>query len=199
MRARLPLRIRAQYLLSSMFFLTGWTVLIYMAMPIVRIATGAQPIAAVGGDAFLAHFAPYFGWALFTVARAGAGTYTFNAFALQTASFWIHIQATLFAIVNRRGRFVVTPKQGERRRQLRPVWPALAMLAALALAAIYGLAHSQTPATLNNVAFAVLHIAVLLAGVWSALMPGAPAPETAAAGPGTRERAALERLEGVPA
>jgi cellulose synthase (UDP-forming) len=198
-RARLPLRTRIQYLLSSMFFLTGWTVLIYMSMPIIRIATGAQPIAATGGDAFLGHFAPYFGWALLAVARAGAGTYTFNAFALQTASFWIHIQATLLTIAGRRGRFVVTPKHGQLKRQLRPVWPALVMLAALVAAAVYGLMHSQSPATLNNVAFAVLHISVLLAGVWGALVPEAPAPEAAAAGPGTRERAMAERLEGVPA
>jgi cellulose synthase (UDP-forming) len=197
--AQLPLKIRVQYLLSSMFFLTGWTVLIYMAMPIIRIATGAQPIATAGGDAFLAHFALYFGWALLTVARAGAGTYTFNAFALQTASFWIHIQATLLTLLGRRGRFVVTPKQGVRKRQLRPIWPALVMLAALTAAAISGLAHSQTPATLNNVAFAVLHITVLLAGVWGALVPNAPAPERAAVGPGTRERAATEWLEGAPA
>jgi cellulose synthase (UDP-forming) len=199
LRAQLPLKVRAQYLLSSMFFLTGWTVLVYMSMPIIRIATGAQPIAAVGGDAFLAHFAPYFGLALLTVARAGSGYYTFNAFALQTASFWIHIQATLFTLVGRRGSFVVTPKTRVRKRQLRPVWPALAMLAALAAAALYGLVHSQTPATLNNVAFAVLHITVLLAGVWGALVPDAPAPEAQAAGPGTREQAALERLEGAPA
>ena len=198
-RAHLPLEIRVQYLLSSMFFLTGWTVLIYMAMPIIRIATGAQPIAATGGDAFLGHFAPYFGWALLAVARAGGGTYTFNAFALQTASFWIHIQATLLTIAGRRGRFVVTPKQGRLKRQLRPIWPALVMLAALVAAAVYGLMHSQSPATLNNVAFAVLHITVLLAGIWGALVPGAPAPEAAAAGPGTRERAMAERLEGAPA
>jgi cellulose synthase (UDP-forming) len=198
-RARLPLRIRLQYLLSSMFFLTGWTVLIYMAMPIIRIATGAQPIAAAGGDAFLTHFAPYFGWALLAVARAGAGSYTFNAFALQTASFWIHVQATLFAVAGRRGRFVVTPKQGERKRQLRSIWPALAMIAALASAAVYGLVHSQSPATLNNVAFALMHITVLVAGVWGALVPGAPAPEAAAAGPGARERAMAERLEGAAA
>ena len=198
-RARLPLRIRLQYLLSSMFFLTGWTVLIYMAMPIIRIATGAQPIAAAGGDAFLTHFAPYFGWALLAVARAGAGSYTFNAFALQTASFWIHVQATLFAVAGRRGRFVVTPKQGERKRQLRSIWPALAMIAALASAAVYGLLHSQSPATLNNVAFALMHITVLVAGVWGALVPGAPAPEAAAAGPGARERAMAERLEGAAA
>jgi cellulose synthase (UDP-forming) len=199
LRARLPLRIRAQYLLSSMFFLTGWTVLIYMAMPIVRIVFGAQPIAAAGGDAFVAHFAPYFGLALMTVARAGAGNYTFNAFALQTASFWIHIQATAFALLGRRGRFVVTPKLRERRRQFRPILPALLMLAALAAAAVYGLVHSQSPATLNNVAFATLHISVLLAGVWGALVPTAPAPEARASGPGLRERAALERLQGARA
>ena len=198
-RANLPWATRIQYLLSSMFFLTGWTVLISMAMPIVRIATGAQPIAAAGGDTFLIHFAPYFGWALLAVARAGAGTYTFAAFALQTASFWIHIQATFFALLGRRGRFVVTPKLGERRRQLRPVWPALAMLGALLLAVVWGLARSHSPATLNNVAFAVLHISVLTAGVWGALVPGAPAPETAAAGPGKRERALAEGLEGLPA
>lgn len=198
-RAHLPLKTRVQFLLSSMFFLSGWTVLIYMAMPVVRIATGAQPIAAAGGDTFVAHFAPYFGWALLTVARAGAGTYTFNAFALQTASFWIHIQATLLTLAGRRGSFVVTPKQGERRRQLRPIWPALVTLATLALAALYGLAHSQTPATLNNVAFALMHVTVLLAGVWGALVPSAPAPEAAAAGPGGRERVAVDRFEGVPA
>jgi hypothetical protein len=61
------------------------------------------------------------------------------------------------------------------------------------------LAHSHSPSTLNNVAFAVLHISVLTAGVWGALVPDAPAPEAAAAGPGRRERARAERLEGVPA
>jgi hypothetical protein len=35
---------------------------------------------------------------------------------------------------------------------------------------------------LNNVAFAALHVTVLLAGVWGALAPRAAAPETAAAG-----------------
>ena len=36
MRARLPLRVRLQYLLSCSYFLTGWTVLAYMTFPVVR-------------------------------------------------------------------------------------------------------------------------------------------------------------------
>jgi cellulose synthase (UDP-forming) len=194
----LPLRVRAHYLLSSMFFLTGWTVLVYMAMPIIRLATGEQPLADASADQFLAHFAPYFGWSLLTVALAGGGSYTFGAFALQSASFWIHIQATLLTLVGRRGRFVVTPKEGTRERQLRPVWPALALLTLLAGAAVSGLARGLDPSTLNNVAFAAVHIAVLTAGVWGALAPGAPSPERAAAGPG-REAAVDDSLRRLAA
>ena len=183
--ARLPWRQRLHYLLSSMFFLTGWTVLVYMAMPIVRLLTGAQPLADEGADQFLAHFAPYFGWSLLTVALVGGGAYTFGAFALQTASFWIHIQATVLTLLGRRGRFVVTPKTASRERQLRPVWPALAMIVALVGVSIAGLAMSLSPATLNNVAFAFLHVAVLTVGVGGALPPAAAAPEAAAAGPET--------------
>lgn len=171
LRARLPLRVRAQYLLSSMYFLTGWTVLVYLSMPFIRITTGAQPLDASSADQFLLYFAPYFGWALLTVSIAGAGSYTFGAFALQSASFWIHVQATVLTLLGRRGRFVVTPKRGEVRRQLRPVWPALVVIAALLGAAVWGLHSGVSPANLNNVAFATLHIVVLLSGVWAALVP----------------------------
>ncbi len=61
LRSCLPWRLRAQYLLSASYFLSGWTVLVYMALPVVRILTGAQPIAGASADSFLAHFAPYVG------------------------------------------------------------------------------------------------------------------------------------------
>jgi cellulose synthase (UDP-forming) len=198
LRARLPLRTRAQYLLSSMFFLTGWTVLVYMAMPIIRILFGHQPLDTAQADQFLAAFAPYFGWSLLTVALVGGGAYTFSAFALQSASFWIHIQATILTLLGRRGTFVVTPKTAVRERQLRPVWPALVMLCLLLGAAVYGLATSVEPATLNNVAFALVHVTVLTAGVWGALAPQARAPERAAAGP-EAEAPVEEPLRGLAA
>lgn len=169
-RARLPLRQRFQYLLSSMYFLSGWTVLIYMSLPVIRIMTGAQPLAGASSDAFLLHFVPYFGFALLNVARAGAGSYSFGAFALSAASFWIHVQSSILQLLGKRGRFVVTPKQGESGRQPATALPALIAVAVLGLAAVLGLVRSQSPATLNNVAFAALHISVLLAGSWPALV-----------------------------
>src|SRR5206468_6996402 len=111
LRARLPFRMRAQYLLSSMYFLTGWTVLVYMTLPVVRMLTGEQPLAAASADQFLLHFAPYFCFALGAVARAGRGSYTFAAFALAASTWWVHALSSLRALLRRPGRFVVTPKR----------------------------------------------------------------------------------------
>jgi cellulose synthase (UDP-forming) len=91
-----------------------------MTFPVVRILTGAQPLAAPAADQFLLHFAPYFGMALSMVAMMGAGAYTFRAFALQSASFWIHVHASVKALRRRPGSFKVTPKRGAWRRRCAP-------------------------------------------------------------------------------
>ena len=168
-RARLPARLRVQYLLSSMFFLSGWTALVYLLLPVVRITVGAQPLAGASADQFLLHFAPYFGLALLAVAVAGFGSYSFAAFSLTFATFWIHVHATVAALRGRPGRFVVTPKRGDTGFQPRAVWPTIAALVVLAAAAAIGLTRDRSPATLNNVAFAGLHITVLAAGARGAL------------------------------
>jgi cellulose synthase (UDP-forming) len=183
LRARLPWRVKAQYLLSSMYFLSGWTLLAYMSFPIVRILTGEQPIAAASADQFLFHFAPYFMAALGAVAVAGAGAYTFAGFSLAAANFWIHLRATVLALLRRRGRFVVTPKRGALQRQPRAVLPGLMAITVLVGVAAYGIAGDRSPSTLNNAAFAGLHATVLAFGVRYALTRrrdrAAEAPEPA--------------------
>ncbi len=169
LRARLPLRTRVQYLLSCSYFLTGWTVLAYMTFPVVRILTGEQPLAAPAADQFLLHFAPYFGMALSMVAMMGAGAYTFRAFALQSASFWIHVHASVLALLRRPGSFKVTPKRGADGRQPRAMLPAIAAASVLLAIAVLGLARHHDPSTMNNVAFALVHLTVLSFGVAPAL------------------------------
>lgn len=168
-KARLPWRLKAQYLLSSMYFVTGWTLLIYILFPILRLTTGAQPLAMTTSNAFLVHFAPYFGIAMLVVALVARGEYTFEAFCLAAASFWIHIWATVATITRRARSFNVTPKKGESRRQPGAVWPALLTVTALAWSAGFGLSRGVSPAILNNAAFASVHMTVLLRGVWPAL------------------------------
>ena len=169
LRAKLPSRTRLQYLLSSLYFLSGWTLLIYMTFPVIRLLTGAQPIAEGTADQFLIHFAPYFATALTVVAVAGGGAYTFAGFALAAASFWIHVQASARAALRRAAKFVVTPKRGAAERQPRAVAPTLVAIGVLLGVSAFGLAGDRSPATLNNVAFAMLHVTVLVSGAWYAL------------------------------
>jgi cellulose synthase (UDP-forming) len=180
MRAKLPLKLKLQYLLSATYFLSGWTVLIYMSFPVIRLLTGGQPIDGITAPEFLLHFAPYFAVALATVAVAGSGAYTFSAFALAAANFWIHILATIYTVLKKEGSFVVTPKKGAAARQPGAVMPALAVVAILVGVSIYGLARAQDAATINNVCFAAVHVAILLTGCWPALAkPRVPDPESA--------------------
>jgi cellulose synthase (UDP-forming) len=172
--ARLPLRLRLQYLLSGLYWLSGWTVLVYMAFPLVRILFGVQPLAHLTAPEFLLHFAPYFAVALSTAALAGTGAYTFAALALATSTFWLHIVASVLTALGRKGTFKVTPKQGASGRQPRAVAVPLAAVAVLLGVSVYGLARSRDAATFNNAAFAAFHVSVLLTGAWHGLFPSRP-------------------------
>jgi cellulose synthase (UDP-forming) len=181
--ARLPFRLRVQYLLSSMYFLSGWTLLIYMSLPVIRMLAGDQPLAQAGSDQFLVHFAPYFGLSLLIVARAGQGCYSFGGFALAATSWWIHVLSSLRALFRRPGRFVVTPKQaGSGGWHPRAVMPSLLAVAILLGASVSVLLGSTSPSTLNNVGFAMLHVTVLLCGAAPALRFSRSSPRRTAAG-----------------
>ena len=67
----------SQYLLSASYFLSGWTILVYLSLPMIRILTGQQPLARATAAQFLGHFIPYYTLCILIVAVAGAGTYTF--------------------------------------------------------------------------------------------------------------------------
>ena len=67
-------------------------------------------------------------------------------------------------------------------RQPSAVWPTLLAMAVLAGSVAYGLTRSRGPAMLNNVAFAAVHLAILLVGVSAAFhVAGGAVEETAGA------------------
>ena len=109
------------------------------------------------------------------------------------------MQSTVLVLLRRRGSFVVTPKEGAAGRQPRAVAPALVALAVLLGAAAYGLLRNQDPATLNNVAFAALHMSVLLAGVLPALRAEPLALPVAGAPPAAVRSRSRERARGAVA
>jgi cellulose synthase (UDP-forming) len=178
-RAQLPFRVRAQYLLSAAYWLTGWTLLIYMTFPVVRILTGEQPVDVPSAEEFVVFWGPYFLAGMMTVAIAGRGRYSYSAFAVMSTSFWIHILATLLTLMRRKGSFAVTPKKGSDVLQIRPVLVPLLCCVALVSVAAYGLSRDQTPATVTNVSFASVHVLVLATGMRTLLRRAdAPSPRS---------------------
>ncbi len=179
LRARLPIGLKIQYVLSGVYWLSGWTLLVYMSFPVVRLLGGGQPIGHINAPVFLLHFVPYYAVALTMAAVGGAGTYKFSAYALSAANFWIQILATFYVVLRKSGSFVVTPKKGAAVRQPRAVMPTLATVGVLVAACIYGLAKNRDAATINNVSFAAVHVSILMTGCWAALQkPSAPAAES---------------------
>lgn len=180
-RASMPAKLKAQYLLSASHFLNGWTLLVYMSLPVIFLFTGAQPLAQSTASAVVTYFLPYFFFSMLIVNLASGWTYSFNAFALASSTFWVHIWATLQSLTGRSGRFVVTSKDGRPHdRQLRPVMPALVTIGVLVLACLYGAAQSPDAAAVNNIALVLLHVVVLLVGTWPALQRGSETPTVSA-------------------
>jgi cellulose synthase (UDP-forming) len=178
LRAKLPLPVKTQYLLSGIHWLTGWTLLIYLSFPVVRLLGGGQPLGGINAAEFLLHFAPWYALALTTLIIASDGSVSFTSIALSAASFWIHVLASILTVLRRKGSFVVTPKTAAHARQPRAVWPALAAVGILVACCIYGLTRNQSAYTINNVSFAAIHVTLLMTACWPALQkPRAPAPD----------------------
>ena len=165
----MPLRLRLQYLLSAAYWLTGWTLVVYMLLPVVRILFGEQPIVVSSPEEFLIHWGPYFLASMLTVRVASGGRYGLSAFALMSSSFWIHVVASVLTLGRRRGSFAVTPKQGTEGRDVRPVLVPLAVVALLVSVAVYGLLRDRTPAVVTTASFAFVHAAMLAGGIRYAL------------------------------
>ena len=154
---------RWQYLVATSYWLTGWTVLVYLSLPALRLVFGWQALDAQA-DEFAVHFLPYFLVAILNLGRFTNGAYTLAGLAMNWGSFAIHIRGTLRALAGRPGGFQVTPKRATRA----PVWrryvPNLVAIALLVVASVVGLARGMNPAGFNNVTFAAID-AVLVGSI----------------------------------
>jgi len=170
-RPRLWLRLgwaqRWQFLVATTYWLSGCTILVYLTLPILRLAFGWQ---AIGEDAagFITHFAPYFLACVVNLGRLSEGMYTFRALALAWSTAWIHLLAALRALVARGLKFRVTPKEGRADLPLRLLAPALVWPSLLVAAALHAAGGGLTPGELNNVTFGAIGATLVATGVWIA-------------------------------
>ncbi len=146
---------RWQYFVATSYWLTGWTVLVYLGLPLVRLIGGWQPVDS-SAAAFATHFLPYFVFAIVNLGRFGGGGYSLAGLAMNWGSFAVHIRATLTVLLGRRIGFVVTPKQGRAILPWRAVAPNLVVVGVLLATCSVAVVRGLDPATFNTVIFALV-------------------------------------------
>ena len=188
LRAKLPFKLKAQYVLSASYFLSGWTVLIYMSFPVIRLHR-RRP-------ADRRHHRARVPVALRAVLRRRADDGRARRRRL------VHVRrlrarrrelldpllSTIYTVLRKEGSFVVTPKKGAGARQPAAVMPALVVVGDPRRSrASTGCCANRDAATINNVCFAAVHVSILLTGCWPALAkPRVDEPRVAGARGGRR-------------
>jgi len=167
---------RWQYFAATSYWLTGWTILVYVSLPVVRLLFGWQPVDDSAGT-FAVHFLPYFLISVVNLSRFTAGGYSLRGLAMNWGSFHIQVRATIRVLVGQRIGFAVTPKHAVAGRAWRGLVPNLAVGAILVGAAIYGVAGGLNAATFNNATFALVDAALIMSIVAFAQMQARPATE----------------------
>ncbi len=167
----MPMPTIAQYVLSFMYWFTGWAYAIYLLLPVMYLVFGERPVQVP--NQYPIYFLPYLAITLVTMAHATEYRINFRAIWFTLGSFPVHIGALITAIFGKRARFVVTAKAGAK-RAVRPVAVHIAMIVVLALSIVVGLIREGfTPSAMNNVAFALGHILILQGFVRYSLFPDA--------------------------
>ena len=156
---------RWQFTVATSYWLTGWTLLVYLSLPVVRLVFDA-PVLVASANSFVVHFLPYFLLAIVSLGRFTIGAYSINGLALNWGCFWVHVRATVAVLAGRPGSFAVTPKHARPGVMWRVMTPNLVVAGVLLAACGYGLAQGVTPAVLGNVSFALLDagLATLVVG-----------------------------------
>lgn len=158
---------RWQYFVATSYWLTGWTILIYLMMPISTLLFSAQPVTTNGLD-FVQHFLPYFLISIVNLGRFTVGGYGISGLAMNWGSFPIHLRATVRVITGRAGGFTVTSKKALAGSAWMPFRANVAVAAGLLVVIAIGFARTGVTApTVNNAAFAVLNggLVVLIVGL----------------------------------
>jgi len=186
---------RWQYFAATSYWLTGWTILVYVSLPVVHLLFGWRPVEDSAG-VFAVHFLPYFLLSVLNLSRFTGGGYSLRGLALNWGSFHVHVRSTLRVLIGQRIAFAVTPKHAVAGRAWRGLGLNLVVVAILIGSCLYGIAGGLDAATFNNVTFALLD-AALVAGIVTFASSQARHAKTAPAAQGAEP--SISPLIGGPA
>lgn len=160
---RMPVRTRLQYAWSAMFYLTGLTTPVYLALPVLFLVFGVEAVSARSAD-FVGHFLPYIFLTIFILARSTEGRFRFRAVQFSYGLYPVFLSALISLVLGRKVGFHVTPKERASGSFYRLIVPQLVTVAILLAAIVIGFLHFSGARTITNASWALFDV-VLMAGI----------------------------------
>jgi cellulose synthase (UDP-forming) len=135
---------RLMYFATMWSYLSGFFAVIYLLAPILYLLFGWLPVEAYAGEFFI-RFVPYLAinQLLFLVVGWGRPTWRGQQYSLALFPLWIRaaFNAAGSIWLRRPLGFIVTPKTRQAGAGLVLIWPQVAIMALLVVAAAFGLAR----------------------------------------------------------
>lgn len=153
-----------QYAWAASNYLSGVSVLVYIALPCIFLLFGVQTVKLTNSDDFIAHFLPYIFLTVFIFVRSLDGHLRLRSVQVSFGLFPVHLSALLSAIGGRRIAFAVTPKIAQGGSAYVLVIPQLAAIALSLISIPVGLHRDVDASAITNSCWALFNIA-MLAGI----------------------------------
>lgn len=120
---------KLQYLHTSLFFLSGFSISLFFILPLLYVYFGWRPLEiSTGGWTWAAHFVPYFAMMLLSTVHLHGGMPRWRTFVMAIGVFPAHIAACLFVLTGIRIRWIVSGVSHRNIDHVKSIMPHLLLL-----------------------------------------------------------------------
>jgi cellulose synthase (UDP-forming) len=135
---RLTLDQRIQYFTANMFYLVGFSILVYISFPIIFLLFGISPLNAPSTLVWLVHYIPYF-MLYYSLSWLLLGKIELATIATSIASFWPYILAFFSIVFNTKLTWTATTSRKAGTQVIMGwIWPHIFIIILTILALIVG-------------------------------------------------------------
>lgn len=161
--AKLTLDQRIQYFTANMFYLVGFSILIYISFPLLYLLFGISPINASSTLEWLSHYLPYFGL-YYSLSWLLLGRIEMATVSTSIASFWPYILAFFSIVFNTKFTWTATTSKSSNTFVIMNwIWPHVFIIVLTLLALVVGWFEPQQYSdTLVSSAWAIWNMYLLL-------------------------------------
>lgn len=129
---------RIQYTYSALFYFVGFSVLLYMLLPLIYLFFGLSPVRVTASYAWAFHYLPYL-TIFYALPMLLIGRLSLSAISTSLATFSSYVEAFFDTVFANRYEWVTTSSSGARTGGLVPfIWPHLTIIALSVGAALIG-------------------------------------------------------------